>query len=71
MSLHHFNYITDMLQSALAQAQVVRVRGRVVQVMGTIIRAVIPSVKIGEICHLLTGFAAGPNTNIPDNRTLV
>lgn len=52
MSLHHFNYITDMLQSALAQAQVVRVRGRVVQVTGTIIRAVIPSVKIGEICHL-------------------
>lgn len=52
MSSHHFNYITDMLQSALAQAQVVRVRGRVVQVTGTIIRAVIPSVKIGEICHL-------------------
>lgn len=52
MSLHHFDYITDMLQSALAQANIVRVRGRVVQVTGTIIRAVVPSVKIGEICIL-------------------
>ncbi len=41
-----------MLQSALAQAKVAKVRGRVVQVTGTIIRAVIPSVKIGEICLL-------------------
>lgn len=41
-----------MLQSALAQAKVAQVRGRVVQVTGTIIRAVIPSVKIGEICVL-------------------
>lgn len=49
---HHFQYITDMLQSALAQAKVAQVRGRVVQVTGTIIRAVIPSVKIGEICVL-------------------
>jgi type III secretion protein N (ATPase) len=52
MSTHHFNYITDMLQTALAQAHVVRVRGRVVQVTGTIIRAVVPAVKIGEICEL-------------------
>ncbi len=52
MTLHHFNYITDMLQTALAQAQVARIRGKVVEVTGTIIRAVIPSVKIGEICLL-------------------
>jgi type III secretion protein N (ATPase) len=41
-----------MLQSALAQASIAQVKGRVVQVTGTIIRAVIPSVKIGEICLL-------------------
>jgi type III secretion protein N (ATPase) len=52
LTTHHFQYITDMLQSALAQAKVAQVRGRVVQVTGTIIRAVIPSVKIGEICVL-------------------
>lgn len=49
---HHFSYITDMLQTALAQAQVMHVRGRVVQVTGTIIRALVPTVKIGEICYL-------------------
>ncbi|MCM0044290.1 MAG: type III secretion system ATPase SctN [Burkholderiaceae bacterium] len=54
MKPHHFNYITDMLQSALAQAQVASIRGKVVQVTGTILRAVIPSVKIGEICVLHT-----------------
>jgi type III secretion protein N (ATPase) len=41
-----------MLQTALAQAQMANIKGRVVQVTGTIIRAVIPSVKIGEICFL-------------------
>jgi type III secretion protein N (ATPase) len=51
-SPHHFQYITDMLQSALARAKISQVKGRVVQVTGTIIRAVIPSVKIGEICLL-------------------
>ncbi len=51
-SPHHFQYITDMLQSALAQAKIAQVKGRVIQVTGTIIRAVIPSVKIGEICIL-------------------
>jgi len=49
---HHFQYITDMLKSALARAKISQVKGRVVQVTGTIIRAVIPSVKIGEICLL-------------------
>jgi type III secretion protein N (ATPase) len=54
MTTHHFNYITNMLQTALAQAQVAHVRGKVVQVTGTIVRAVIPSVKIGEVCLLRT-----------------
>jgi len=52
MRLHHFDHITSMLQNALEQAKVVHIRGRVVQVTGTIIRAVMPAVKIGEICHL-------------------
>lgn len=49
---HHFQYITDMLQSALAQAKIAQVKGKVVQVTGTVIQAVIPAVKIGEICIL-------------------
>ncbi len=54
MKQHHFSYITDMLQSAVARAQISRICGKVIQVKGTIIRAVIPSVKIGEICLLRT-----------------
>ncbi len=52
MAEHHFNYIANMLQSAIARAQMARITGRVIQVKGTIVRAVIPSVKIGEICLL-------------------
>ncbi len=52
MIQHHFSYIADMLQSAIAKAQMTRVTGRVIQVKGTIIRAIVPAVKIGEICLL-------------------
>ena len=52
MALHHFDYITDMLHGALGQTKTIHIRGRVIQVTGTIIKAVVPSVKIGEICHL-------------------
>ena len=54
MKQHHFSYITDMLQSVLPKASIARVRGKVIQVKGTIVRVVIPSVKIGEICLLHT-----------------
>jgi type III secretion protein N (ATPase) len=47
-----FDYISRLLSDALAQTQTVRIRGRVVQVIGTIVKAVVPSVKIGEICLL-------------------
>ena len=43
-----------MLQSVLPKASIARVRGKVIQVKGTIVRVVIPSVKIGEICLLHT-----------------
>jgi type III secretion protein N (ATPase) len=45
-------YITDALESALDEARPLDVRGRVVQVVGTIIKAVVPGVKIGELCVL-------------------
>lgn len=46
------SYITDVLHDSLEQTIPVAVKGRVVQVVGTIIRAVVPAVKIGEICIL-------------------
>ena len=36
----------------MAQAPAVRIRGRVTQVIGTIIKAAVPSVVVGEICLL-------------------
>jgi type III secretion protein N (ATPase) len=47
-----FSYIDDMYRTALAESQTVEMRGRVENVVGTIIRAVLPNVKIGELCIL-------------------
>jgi len=47
-----FDYITTLLENALADANTVEVRGRVEQVVGTIIRATVPGVKVGELCVL-------------------
>lgn len=47
-----FDYITGTMRSALGQVSGVRIRGRVLQVVGTIIKAAVPSVVVGEICLL-------------------
>ncbi len=52
MRIRPFDYIIDDLQRAVAQTPAVRIHGRVVQVVGTIIKAVVPSVVVGEICLL-------------------
>lgn len=52
MSGHQFNYITDMMELALHDTPTLRIKGRVTQVIGTIIKAVVPAVKIGEVCLL-------------------
>jgi type III secretion protein N (ATPase) len=81
MTTRHFNYITDMLQTALEQAPMVRIRGRVIQVTGTIVKAVVPAVRIGEICLLrnpgstmetkaeVVGFSRGIALLMPTNDT--
>ena len=51
-STSRFEYITQMMDVALDDTRSFDVRGRVVQVVGTIIKAVIPGVKIGELCVL-------------------
>ena len=45
-------YIGSLLEEAVQTATSVEVRGRVEQVVGTIIRAVVPGVKVGELCIL-------------------
>jgi ATP synthase in type III secretion protein N len=47
-----FDYVTDMMQLAIEDTPTLAITGRVTQVIGTIIKAVVPSVKIGEVCIL-------------------
>ncbi len=47
-----FEYIGQMLEDTVKTTASVEIRGRVEQVVGTIIRAVVPEVKVGEICIL-------------------
>lgn len=54
-----FGYITEALDNALREAQPMQVKGRVIQVVGTIIKAVVPGAKIGELCSLRSPFDEG------------
>ncbi|HSW06932.1 type III secretion system ATPase SctN [Aquabacterium sp.] len=47
-----FDYIPEMLTLALNATPTLSIRGRVIQVTGTIIKAVVPTVKVGEVCLL-------------------
>ncbi len=47
-----FDYIPQVLDRAIEDAQPIDVKGKVIQVVGTIIKASVPGVKIGEICIL-------------------
>jgi type III secretion protein N (ATPase) len=48
----NFDYVTDMLELAISDTPTLAIKGRVTQVVGTIIKAVVPAVKIGEVCIL-------------------
>lgn len=47
-----FEYIGNLLDEAIRTVTPVEVRGRVEQVVGTIIRAVVPGLRMGELCIL-------------------
>ncbi len=47
-----FDHVTEMMAHALEDAQTLRIKGRIVQVIGTVIKAAVPRVKVGEICLL-------------------
>ena len=52
-----FDYIPQVLDRAVEDAQPIDVKGKVIQVVGTIIKASVPGVKIGEVC-LLRAYSA-------------
>lgn len=47
-----FDYIPEVLDRAIEDARLIDVKGRVIQVVGTIIKAAVPGVKVGEVCIL-------------------
>ena len=47
-----FNYITEALEDTIKHSELLGVCGFVLEVTGTLIRAVVPGVKIGELCTL-------------------
>ena len=49
---YDFSSITEKLQAGVDSAKPLVVRGRVIQVVGTIIKAYAPGTKIGELCAL-------------------
>ena len=52
MSESRFDYITEILDQAVEDARPIDVKGKVIQVVGTIIKASVPGVKMGEVCIL-------------------
>jgi type III secretion protein N (ATPase) len=50
--MKNFDYVTDMMDLAIQDTPTLAIKGRVTQVIGTIIKAVVPAVKIGEVCIL-------------------
>jgi type III secretion protein N (ATPase) len=50
--MRQFDYIGEMMNLALQDVPTLRIKGRVTQVTGTIIKAVVPAVKVGELCIL-------------------
>ena len=45
-------YIIESLAESVEDAELLQIRGRVTQVTGTIIKAVVPKAKVGELCLL-------------------
>ena len=50
--MRQFDYVLDMMAMALRDLSTLRIKGRVFQVVGTIVKAVVPHVKVGEVCVL-------------------
>lgn len=52
-------YLTQLLHEGVEQSQPLKIKGRVIQVIGTIIKAIVPGVKIGELCELKNPWEEG------------
>ena len=50
--VNKLNYISEVLDSHLERTQLLALKGRVLEVIGNLIKAVVPVVEVGEICEL-------------------
>ncbi len=46
------DHIPGQMRQAVDKCRFIQIRGRVTQVTGTLLKAVVPGVRIGELCHL-------------------
>lgn len=53
MSDWPFHYFLDQLESAIKRSSLNRVAGRVVEVIGTLVKAHVPNTRIGEVCEMV------------------
>ena len=63
---HKLHYISDTIGKVTQDAQLFQLRGNVLKVTGTLIRASVPNAKIGEICIL-----SNPGSNDSVNAEVV
>jgi type III secretion protein N (ATPase) len=54
MNSNPFSQATMTLDQLLEETKTVKTKGKVLQVIGTIIKAMVPNVKVGELCILRT-----------------
>lgn len=47
-----YEYMVNIIEDAIRDIKTIEIRGRVEKVVGTIIHAVVPGVKVGELCLL-------------------
>ncbi|MCD0457873.1 type III secretion system ATPase SctN [Roseiconus lacunae] len=50
---HPLEYCTDLIEKSLDDVRLFTVTGKVIQVVGTIVKAVIPGVKVGELVRMV------------------
>ncbi|MBZ6066698.1 type III secretion system ATPase SctN [Aeromonas schubertii] len=49
---HTLDKLPKLIAQGVAESRLIQIRGRVTQVTGTLLKAVVPGVRIGELCHL-------------------
>lgn len=54
-----YSHLTDFLSKGMRELRPLEIKGRVTQVVGTLIKAIVPGVKIGELCILKNPWEEG------------